>query len=110
MIDPPLDRRGTLRSRLVKLEGELTEKLTREDIDGGFMAMLGQVGAALDALDRMPVEAEPAVQAVVSDDGTRIRLTLYSEAGAEAAVALTPIRAIALAGRLIAAASLRLSR
>jgi hypothetical protein len=109
MTDPSLDPRGALRSRLEKLEGELIEKLAREEIGGGFLAMLGQVGAALDALDRMPAEAEPAVRAAVSDDGTRIRLSLYSEAGAEAAVTLTPIRAIGLSHRLIEAPLSRLS-
>jgi hypothetical protein len=40
---------------------------------------------------------------VVSDDGREIRLTFYSEAGAVATVALDPVRARALAGRLIEA-------
>jgi hypothetical protein len=56
----------------------------------------------------MPAEAEPAVRAAVSDDGTRIGLTLYSEAGAVAAVELDPIRAATLAGRLLLAALPRL--
>jgi hypothetical protein len=41
---------------------------------------------------------------VVNDDGQTIRLTLYAETGAVAAVELDPIRAIALAGELIKSA------
>jgi hypothetical protein len=110
MTDPLLDPRGALRSRLVKLEGELIEKLAREETDGGFLVMLGRVGAALDALDRMPVEAEPAGRAVVSDDGTRIRLTRYSEAGSATTATLTLIHAIWLTTRLLDVATSRLSR
>jgi hypothetical protein len=46
---------------------------------------------------------------VVSDDGREIWLTHYREDGTAAAVTLAPTHAIALAGRLIAAASRRLS-
>ena len=104
MTDPLLGPRGLLRSRLVKLEGELIEKLTREEADGGFLAVLGRVSAALHALDRMPVEAEPAVRAVVSDGGVKLQQTLYAATGAVAAVELDPIRAVELASRRIEAA------
>jgi hypothetical protein len=52
---------------------------------------------------------EPAGRAVVSDDGETIRLTLYGDEGVGASMTLAPVRAIALAGELIAAALLRLS-
>jgi hypothetical protein len=45
---------------------------------------------------------------VVSDDGREIRLTLYAQHGAVAEVTLDPCRAIAIAGKLIQAAGLRL--
>jgi hypothetical protein len=55
-------------------------------------------------------EVETAARAVVSDDGREIRLTLYTEARAVAAsVVLEPVRAMALAQRLIAPAVPRLS-
>ena len=71
----------------------------------------GSLAAALGAwvLDYTKVEAAPACRAVVSDDGTEIRLTLYSDAGAVASVVLDTARAVALAGRLIEAALSRLS-
>jgi len=46
---------------------------------------------------------------VVADNGERILLTFYSEAGAVAAVELGPVCAVALAGRLLEAASARLT-
>jgi hypothetical protein len=48
---------------------------------------------------------EPAARAVVSsDDGSTISLTIYTAAGDAVPVALLPVRAVALAGELIAAA------
>ena len=47
---------------------------------------------------------EPAARAVVSDDGSTISLTSYTEAGAAVLVALAPLRAVALADELIRAA------
>jgi hypothetical protein len=48
--------------------------------------------------------AEPATRAVVSDDGSTIWLTAYTEAGEAVPVAIEPERAVALAGDLIRAA------
>jgi hypothetical protein len=56
-----------------------------------------------------PIEVLAASRAVVVDDGRQIRLTLYSETGAVASVTLDPVRAVALAQQLIAAALPRLS-
>jgi hypothetical protein len=47
---------------------------------------------------------EPGARAVVSDDGATISLTVYTEAGDAVPVVLSPVRAVALAGELIAAA------
>jgi hypothetical protein len=60
-------------------------------------------------LDNTKVEAAPACRAEVSDDGSKIRLTLHSDADAVASVELDPTRVFALAGRLIDAALPRLS-
>jgi hypothetical protein len=48
--------------------------------------------------------AAPAERAVVADDGQAIRLMLYGGANTAAAVRLAPLRAVAIAGELIAAA------
>ena len=51
-----------------------------------------------------PMMAEPAARVVVSDDGSTICLTSYSETGAAVPIVLAPVRAVALAGELIRAA------
>jgi hypothetical protein len=98
-----------LRPRLLVLRADALDRLAEADgIDGGMLALLGNVGAALDALDAVPVDAAPVERAVVVDDGTAIRLVLYDAAGAVAAVVIEPARAVRLAGELIASARHRL--
>jgi hypothetical protein len=110
-VGPAPDLRGELRTKLHHMRAELVEMLIRKGVpDGGMIALLGSVGAALEALDRAPVEAEPADRAVVSDDGYRTVLTLYRENGAAAAVELNPEHAVELARRLLEASSARLWR
>jgi hypothetical protein len=48
--------------------------------------------------------SDPAARAVVSDDGSTIWLTAYTEAGDAVPVVLMPARAVAMAGELIEAA------
>ena len=48
--------------------------------------------------------SDPAARAVVSDDGSTIWLTAYTEAGDAVPVVLLPVRAIALARELLSAA------
>ena len=48
--------------------------------------------------------SEPAARAVVSDDGSTIWLTAYTEAGDAVPVVLLPVRAVALARELLTAA------
>jgi hypothetical protein len=86
---------------------ELIEHLARNGIDGGMLTLLSNVGGAIAAVDRVPIDTEPATRAVVSD-GEVIRLTLYGEDGAVAACYLPPARALALVARLLEAASARL--
>jgi hypothetical protein len=109
---PAPDLRAELRTKLVHMRAELIEMLVRKGVpDGGMLALLGSVGAALESIDRMPpVDAEPAARAVVSDDGIRTLLTLYREDGAAAAVELNPEHAVELARRLLEASSARLWR
>jgi hypothetical protein len=81
--------------------------LRQEQLDGGMIALLGSVTAALDALDSVPVRAARAERAVVADDGGPIRLITYQSDGVAVAIELDAARAINLAGRLIAAARRR---
>ena len=73
-----------------------------------LVAMRADVGAAIEAVDRVPIEPERSGRAVLADDGERILLTFYSETGVVAAAGFGAVRAVALAGRLLEAASARL--
>jgi hypothetical protein len=104
------DTRARLVERLIELRDDaLGRMLRRGAVELGHLPLIAGINAALDALDRMSDETTSAARSVVSDDGSTIRLTLYSEASAVASVALDPVRAVALAGRLIEAALPRLS-
>jgi hypothetical protein len=93
-----------LRERLTLLRDEALDRMLRlRTVEPGHLPLIAGIAAALNALDTMPVEAAAAARAVVSADSREIRLTLYSEVGAVATVALDPVRATALAGRLIEA-------
>jgi hypothetical protein len=110
MDDPKTTAHDRLRERLAELRADmLARMIARGAVEPGHLPLVAGINAAIDALDGVPIEAETAARAVVSDDGRAIRLTLYAEAAAVAAVALSPERAIALAGRLLDAAGLRLS-
>jgi len=107
-VSPAAGEVAAPRARLVATRAELIEWQVRDGIEGGTLALLAGIGATLEALDAMPADTAPAARAIVSDDGRKIRLTLYGEAGAIATVTLAPCRAVALAGELIAAALPRL--
>jgi hypothetical protein len=102
--------RATIRQQLIELRNDTLRQLEALDhLDGGLLRLLGDANAALAAIDRQPpADTEPAARAVVSDDGTEIRLTLYTNAHAAAAIDLDPVRAVRLAGKVIAAALPRL--
>jgi hypothetical protein len=96
--------RATTRSRLLALRADVLRQLDQADaLDGGLLRLLADANAAIDE-SRQPPEGEPAVRAVVSDDGIEIRLISYTQTGPAAMVVLDPRRAIALAGQLITAA------
>jgi hypothetical protein len=99
-----------LRERLIELRDDaLGRMLWRGAVEPGQLPLIAGINAALYALDSLRIEAEAVDRAVIGDDGREIRLTLYSEASAVATTVLDPIRAIALAQRLIATALARLS-
>jgi hypothetical protein len=102
------EHRAKLRARLIAMRAELIEWLMRDGIEGGVLSLMAGIGTTLEALDAMPADAVPAARAIVADARREIRLTLYGQAGPAAAVALDPVRAVALAGELIAAALPRL--
>jgi hypothetical protein len=72
-------------------------------------AQLVGLEAAIAALDEIIAEALPAIRAVVAASDEEIRLTLFGQECAVASTTLDPIRAVALAGELIAAALPKLS-
>ena len=96
-----------LRSRLCSMRSEIVEKLSQQ-FDGGFLALVASVQGAIAAVDAVPEDVAVAARAVVADDGTAIKLMFYAEDGAACGLELDPAHAVALAGRLIAAASVRL--
>ena len=87
----------TAKERLLRLRVREIKRLRAR----GQLANFDIIDAALAALDEPPADVDPAGRAVVSDDGKIIRLTLYAEAGAVASVELSPVRAVAVAGKLI---------
>ena len=93
----PLD---AAKERLIKMREKDIARMFRS----GQLPQIAAINAVLAVLDEVPIDAKPAGRAVVSDDGKTIRLALYAETGAVAAVELDPTRAIALAGKLIDAA------
>jgi hypothetical protein len=112
MLSPATPMTDALRTRLLALRADALEQLGDGDsIDAGLLALIANAGAALDALDRVPDDAEAAARAIVTNiPDTPVRPTLYSHEGRVAAVDLAPVRAIALAGELIRAALPRLPR
>jgi hypothetical protein len=101
------DDRAELRSLLIAMRAELVERLTRDKIEAGTLALLAGINAAIEAT-KAPAEAlRDRVEhrhAVLADDGEANRLAIYNDAGAVAVVMLDPVCAIGLAAKLIAAA------
>jgi hypothetical protein len=97
---------SALRSDLVAMRTDLVERLAHDGINAGFLQLLADVNAAIEALDAVPPEdAAPADRAVITDDGREIRLAVYTGPDRVASVTLSPRRALAIAGQMIAAAS-----
>jgi hypothetical protein len=101
--------RPPLRDRLLEMRADLLRQLDEaERVEPAWLMLLAGIAAGLAAVDALPVCTDPAERAVVSDDGTALRLVVYRGAEAISQVALDPTRAVRLAGELIAAASVRL--
>jgi hypothetical protein len=123
----PMAAPGMLRGRLLMMQEDALYRIARYGIEPGRLALVADITAALDALGHGPIEwelvdrpaqlalgeasidAEPVSRAVISDDGETIWLMLFREDSKAAAVELSPAAALALASRLLAAASPRLS-
>lgn len=123
------DPRVALCDRLAEMRAAIVAEMVRAGFSAGAGALLGQIAAAMDAIKiapgslpaqgnaegcagtkkSLPLPPAPAVRAVLADDGEAMRLILYGE-GPPVAATLDPVRAIGLAGELVAAAHRRLAR
>ncbi len=104
---PQLDNRSELRARLVAMRAKLVERLACDKIEGGTLALLAGINAAIEAClaaVKPPADMLETGRAVLADDGAAITLTLYSGAKAVATITLDPVRAVRLAAKLIALA------
>jgi len=85
------DRRAALQELLIEMrQVALARMMSCGSVEPGHLPLIPGINAALDVLDMIPIEGIPA-------RGREIRLTLYSEAAAAAAVELDAVRAVALA-------------
>ena len=96
---------STPRERVLQMRDEELARMMRR----GQLPRIAAINAVIAALDEEPTEWDSADRAVVSDDGTVIRLALYREDGKADSVELSPAAAVALAGRLLEAALPRLN-
>ena len=97
-----------LRERLWQVREDALFGLARYRIEPSRLALAADAHAAIEASGEGRAEWEPASRVAVGDSGAAIRLTLCREKDKAAWVELSPADAVALAGRLLAAASLRL--
>jgi hypothetical protein len=103
--------RAATRQLLVDMRSRLIGNLGKQ-IEGGDLALLAAVNGALAAIDAEPdclADAERMARAIVTDvPGQPVCLSLYGEDGCVATIDLPPLRALAIAQELIAAAGRRL--
>jgi hypothetical protein len=90
-----------LRDRLLALRDDLRQRLVKADT---LAACWHCSPIPKPSLRRSTAMPEPTARAVVSDDGSTIWLTAYTEAGDAVPVGLLPARAVALARELLTAA------
>lgn len=100
---------STARLILSDMRAALVERLERR-FDGEALALLGSVGTALTAIDRVGVDGvEPAAHIAVADrKHGPIGLIVFLEQDRAVEVPIEPRRMLELAGELIAAALPRL--
>ena len=100
---------GELRQKLVEMRDDLIARMQRRGaVEPGHLPLVGGINATLEALDR-EAQTIAAVPAVVDGSGTAIRLVLLRDGAAIAATELEATTAIALAGKLLSAAGMRLA-
>lgn len=129
MTEAATDPRAALCDRLAEMRAAIVAGMIESGFSAGAGALLAQIGAAMDAIKiapgsppahesaegcagtkkSLPLPPAPAVRAVLADDGEAMRLILYGD-GPPVAAALDPVRAVGLAGEIIAAAHRRLAR
>lgn len=99
--------RPSLRERLVEMRDDLIDRMARRgSIEPGLLPQLGGIAAALRMLDQ---SADEATSVVVDDTDGLIKLIVYRDGAAIAAMELRPTAAIRLGGELLDAAGLRLA-
>ncbi len=99
------------RQQLAEMRSRLLGNLGKQ-IEGGDLALLASVQAAIAVIDAepdCPADAEPMARAIVTDvPGQPVCLSLYGSDGRVATIGLPPLRALAIAQELIGAAGRRL--
>jgi hypothetical protein len=107
----PVPGRAATRQQLAEMRSRLVGNLGKQ-IEGGDLALLAAVTGALAAMDAepdCPADAEHMARAIVTDVPERpVCLSLYGEDGRVATIDLPPLRVLAIAQELIAAAGRRL--
>jgi hypothetical protein len=103
--------RAATRQQLADMRNRLIGNLGKQ-IEGGDLELLAAVNGAIAAMDAepdCPADAEHMARAIVTDiPGQPVCLSLYGEDGRAATIDLPPLRALAIAQELVAAASRRL--
>jgi hypothetical protein len=99
---------ASLRARLIAFRSDVLRQLAEADqIQPGHLRLFADTVAALaalDALDTVPLDVAQAERVVLVDGGAGIWLVAYTASKQVSAVELSPQRAIAIAGQMIAAA------
>jgi hypothetical protein len=98
-----------LRQKLIEMRADMLDRMLRRGaIEPGFLPLIAGINAALEVLDRSS-QTEAAAPAAVDASGAAIRLVMYRDGTAIAATALEATTAIALAGKLLGAAGIRVA-
>ena len=74
------DLPSVLRERLVFMRGDWVERLAKGGIDGGVLALLGSVGAAIAAIDGAQTRDEAAIQPQLRETVEKLGSTAPVEA------------------------------
>ena len=95
----------TLSDRLLTLRrGALAQLAQSDRADAGILELIAHAGAVLAVIDAEAAEAVPGDRALVVDDNMQIQIVVYSADRQAAAAVLSPLAAVRLAQKLLAAA------